>query len=99
MISSVSEQILNCFNEDFLADMVVRACDPDWRNPVQLFATALLSMEPVLSHGLVYDVALSTRRMSLTSVQSLSEKVAPQPWWLHHTCRKRERDTHKTGNE
>lgn len=52
-------------------------------------------MEPVPSHGLVYDVALSTRRMSLTSVQSLSEKVAPQPCVLHHTYRKRERERHR----
>lgn len=37
------------------------------------------------------DVALSMRRMSLTSVQLLSERVAPQPLTPHQGRRQRER--------
>lgn len=37
------------------------------------------------------DVALSMRRMSLTSVQLLSERVAPQPLTPHWGERERER--------
>lgn len=37
------------------------------------------------------DVALSMRRMSLTSVQLLSERVAPQPLTPHQGERRREK--------
>lgn len=40
-------------------------------------AAALLSTEPVASLALVSGVALSMRRMPLTSVQSLSESGTP----------------------
>lgn len=38
------------------------------------------------------DVALSMRRMSLTSVQLLSERVAPQPLTPHQGERQREKE-------
>ncbi|TRY88892.1 hypothetical protein DNTS_021986 [Danionella cerebrum] len=57
----------------------VRVSDPDRKIPLQLFIAAFLSVEPVPSHGLVYDVALSTRRMSLTSAQALAGILSLSP--------------------
>ena len=43
------------------------------------------------------DVALSMRRMSLTSVQSLSERVAPKPLTPHQGERDTEREQGERG--
>lgn len=51
--------------------------DPDCPDPVRNILAALLSAEPVASLALVSGVALSMRRMPLTSVQSLSECGTP----------------------
>lgn len=56
---------------------IFRVPDPDGHDPVQIMAAALLSTEPVASLALVSGVALSMRRMPLTSVQSLSESGTP----------------------
>lgn len=62
--------------------------DPDCPDPVRNILAALLSAEPVASLALVSGVALSMRRMPLTSVQSLSECGTPV---LHSRERERNR--------
>lgn len=93
---------LHCFFSSFSSSLIFSLSQSDFT--VELFRY-IVWLQPCVCaaewplRAPVSDVALSMRRMSLTSVQWLSERVAPQPLTPHQRERERKGDLGKERKE